>query len=84
MLQSCISEDVTQIFSITKIRSRVYGKDFKNFKAVLFILGLSLVHKENGGLGAKGFLIAVKNYHHSKTTQKGLDQKGLWPSTSTY
>lgn len=42
------------------------GKTSKNFEAVLFILGLSLVHKENGGLGAKGFLIAVKN-HHSKT-----------------
>lgn len=42
------------------------GKTSENFEAVLFILGLSLVHKENGGLGAKGFLIAVKN-HHSKT-----------------
>lgn len=43
------------------------GKTSKNFKAVLFILGLSSIHKENGGLGAKGFLIAVQNYHHSKT-----------------
>lgn len=52
-------------------------KTSKIFKAVLFILGLSSVRKENGGLGAKGFLTAVKNYHHSKTTWKGLDQKGL-------
>lgn len=43
------------------------GKTSKHFKAVLFILGLSLVHKENGGLGAKGFLFAVKNYHRFKT-----------------
>lgn len=35
------------------------GKTLKNFKAVLFILGLSLIHKENGVLAVKGFLIAV-------------------------
>lgn len=32
------------------------GKTSKNFKAILFILGLSMVHKENGGLGAFSLL----------------------------
>lgn len=46
------------------------GKTAKNFKVVLFILGLSLVHKENGGLDAKGFPITVLDYHHFKRIRK--------------
>lgn len=35
------------------------GKTQKNFKVVLFTVELSLLYKENGGLDAKGFPIAV-------------------------
>lgn len=51
------------------------GKTAKNFKVVLFILGLSLVHTENGGLDAKRFPITVLRLPPLQENKKVLTRR---------
>lgn len=60
------------------------GKTPTNFNVVLFILGLSLVHMENGGLDAKGFPTLVTGHQHFERIRRSRPQKLIiCPSNST-
>lgn len=52
------------------------GKTPKIFKVVVFILRLSLVHKEKRDLDAKGFPLALLDYHYFKRIRRSWP-KGL-------
>lgn len=51
------------------------GKTPTNFNVVLFIVGLPLVHTENGGLDAKGFPTPVLGHQHFERIRRSRPQK---------
>lgn len=60
------------------------GKAPTDFNMILFILGLSLVHTENGGLDAKGFPTPVTGHQLFERIRRSRPQKLIiCPSNST-